>query len=403
LNEMGRPKKRKRHVKVDKAKVFRCLALGFDKKKVLKESKISERSYYLCREEFEAMNEVEKTTILAQAKQAYSERIFDKDFWFSWDYLHETGESQIEIIQKWYDVMIMRKVKSPTMLARIRTFRDICYGVQGRGKHKRRLRENRIPPHVFDENDGVEWILLLTKHKLQGIASARLTIRNFLKYARGIEPTQISGEKEGYGKMVDEYFRDHEVDSIYYVLDHPSESERLMEYARKYHLSKTEFQAILKTCVMFMHHSATRANASCRITGKAFEIFKYDGREAMKVTVFDKGKKGKEKRVKPILKVLQKQLMLFDIQNKGGRIFPWNIADLRGMMKIVYDKAGIQREIKQPLHIWRHTFGKYYNRKTNFNTAFCCMVGGWDDEKTFKDCYGAPELKDFLPLALNME
>lgn len=401
---MSRQKLRKRHVRVDKQAIFRCIALGFEKNKVLKETKISERSYYSCKQDFEAMNELDKTKILAEAKQAYSERIFDHDYWFDWDYLHEKGESQIPIIQKWYDVMIMRNVKSESIVPRIRNFRNICYGVHGRGKRKPRIRENKISPHVFEESDGVEWVLLLKKSKLKGISIARLTIRNFLKYAKGVEPTQISGEKVGYGKNVDEYFRQPELDRIYHVLDNVREAmpELSKSYALKYGMTYEEFQASLKTCVMFMHHSATRANATCHVKAENFEVFEYKGKQAMKVTVHDKGKKGHEKRVKPILAILQKQLENFDIEHKSGRIFPFSVKELREMMRTVYDKAGITREIRQPLHIWRHTFGKDYNRKTNFNTAFCCMVGGWKDEKTFKDCYGAPELKDFIPLALGV-
>jgi len=308
--------------------------------------------------------------------------------------------------------MIMRNVKSNSILQRIRHFQNICYGLHGRGKQKKRIRENKIPPHVFEESDGIEWILLLKKNGLKGVFGARMTIRSFLKYAKGVEPTQISGEKVGYGKMVDEYFRQPELDRIYHILDNVREAmpELSKFYALKYGMTYEEFQASLKTCVMFMQHSATRATATCNVTAENFEVFNYKGKQAMKVTVYDKGKKGKEKRVKPILAVLQKQLSTYGIKNREvkhryeeSKMFPFNVKELREIMRKVYEKAGITREIKQPLHIWRHTFGKHYNRKTGYNTAFCCMVGGWDDEKTFKDCYGAPELKDFIPLALSIE
>jgi len=408
---MSRCKLRKRHVRVDKQAVFRCIALGFEKNKVLKETKISERSYYNCKQEFEAINEVEREKILAEAKEAYSERIFDRDYWFKWDYLHKKGESQIPIIQKWYDVLLMRNVKSTSLLHRIRQFHNICYGLHGRGREQQRIRENKILPHVFEESDGVEWILLLKKNNMKGEFGARMTIRSFLKYAKGVEPTQISGEKVGYGSMVNEYFRQDEIDRIYHILDNVKEAlpDLSKFYALKYGMTYEEFQASLKTCVMFMHHSATRAKATCRVKAENFELFEYKGEQAMKVTVHDKGKKGKEKRVKPILAVLQKQLLAYGIRNRevkhryeNSKMFPFIIRELREIMRKVYEKAGITREIRQPLHIWRHTFAKHYNRKTNFNTAFCCMVGGWDDEKTFKDCYGAPELKDFIPLALGM-
>ena len=407
---MPRPRQRKKHVKVDKARIFRCLALGFDKKKTMKETGISQRSYYNVKTEFEEMAQLQKTKILAEAKQAYSERIFDRDYWFKWDNFKETGESQIDIIQKWYDVMVMRNVKKAQTLARIRRFRNICFGVHGRGKGKKRLRENRIPPHVFEQEDGIEWILLLKRNNCKGVSGARLTIRNFLKYAKGIEPTQISGEKEGYGRMVNEYFRQAEVDKIYHVLDYSAKIiPEIKYYALKYEMPIQEMQEALKTIVMFMHHSATRARASTRMKAENFEVFKFEGKQAMKVTVHDKGKKGKEKREKPVLAILQRQLLKYGIHNRKvkhkyvfERMFPFQVKELRDLMRIVYEKAGITREIKQPLHIWRHTFGKHYNRKTNYNTAFCCLVGGWDDEKTFKDCYGAPELKDFIPLALNM-
>lgn len=423
---MLRRKLRKRYVRVDKQKVFCCIALGFEKNKVLKETKISQRSYYNCKNEFEVLTEIEKEKLLAEAKEAYNERIFDKDYWFKWDIQKQTGKSQISIIQKWYDVMIMRNVKSASILHRIRQFHDICYGVHGKHKKKIRIRTNRIPPHIFNEKDGVQWILLLKKNNLKGEYGARMTIRSFLKYAKGIEPTQISGEKDGYGSMINEYFKQAELDRIYWLLDNLPKTSEFIFYAQKYGISFKEFQKALKTCVMFMHHSATRAKATCTVKAENFEIFEYSiprdlkqtqpnlyeklmflssnrkTVKAMQVTVFDKGKKGKEKRVKPILAILQKQLIKYDVEHRTGRLFPFNDEELRDIMKKVYEKAGIERKIRQPLHVWRHTFAKHYHRKTNYNTTFCCMVGGWNDEKTFKDCYGKPELKDFIPLALTI-
>jgi len=426
VKQIARTKLRKSHVHVDKLSVFRCIELGFDKRKTLKETGISQSSYYYVKKEFDALNSEERKEILAKAKQAYDDKLFNKNFWFKWDYLHEKGESQILIIQKWYDVMLMRNVKKRAILQRIRRMRDICYGVHGKHKKKIRIRPNRIPPHVFDEKDGVQWILLLKKSNLKGEYGARMTIRNFLKYARAIEPTQISGEKDGYGNMVNEYFRQPELDRIYNVLDNCARMPEFRAYAEVYGLSMVDFQSTLKTCVMFMHHSATRAKATRRVKAENFEIFEYSiprnlkktqpnlyeklmllssnrkTIKAMQVTVFDKGKKGKEKRVKPILATLQKQLLKYGVQHRNGKLFPFNDEDLRDIMKKVYKKSGIERKIKQPLHVWRHTFAKHYHRKTNYNTTFCCTVGGWGDEKTFKDCYGKPELKDFIPLALTI-
>jgi integrase len=407
---MGRPRTRKRHMKVDSEKIFGFFALGFDKAKVMKQASISQRSYYYAKGEFDALPQTRKDEILAEARKSYDERMFDREYWFKWDYLHKQGESQIPIIQKWYDVMVMRKVKPASIINRMRTFHDICLGLAGRGKNKVRIRENKIAPHLFEEKDGVEWILTLTKKKLENVGNARLVIRNFLKFGKGIEPTQISGEKVGYGEMVTEYFRDEELDSIYYVLDNAVSSlgTELMFYAQKYGINADELQKCVKTLVMFLHHSATRIRASLRIKAENFETFQFQDAKAMKVTVFDKGKEGKEKRVKPILAVLQRQLESYGIRNRKyanlpyERMFPFKYKDIREIMKLVYEKAGIKREIRQPLHIWRHTFAMHYHRRTNYNTAFCCMVGGWDDEKTFKDCYGAPELKDFIPLALSI-
>ena len=160
---MRRPKLRKKHVRVDKSKVMQLIALGFDKKQVLKETYISERSYYNVRVEFDALSENRKAKILEIAKRGAEERVFDKDHWFRWDYLHHKGESQIPIIQKWYDTLLMRDVKEKAILQRMRRFRDICYGVVGRGNDKRRVREKRIHPQNFTEQDGVDWIVLLKK------------------------------------------------------------------------------------------------------------------------------------------------------------------------------------------------------------------------------------------------
>ena len=378
---MGRPRLRKRHVKVDKSKVMELIAIGFDIKRVLKETEISERSYYNVRNEFEALPEDQRAKILAKAKASYDERIFDKNYWFKWDYLHERGESKIPIIEKWYETMLMRNVKWPSILKRIRLFRDICYGVRGRGKQKRRLRPNRIAPQNFTEDDGVDWIIILRKEHIVD-QQHRLTIRNFLKYGRGVEPQRISGDKgESYGKMAKEYFRDEEVDAIYYQIDQLPEPKRSM----------------IRAVVAFMHRTATRARATLRVKYEDFEEFKFNGATIMQVRVFDKGKKGKEERVKMMLPIIaqhMREYLPFAKAQDWKKPFPMTYEEIRHELKEIYRKAIPNKKVHQPLHVWRHTFAMWGLRKTGWNFDLVASLGGWKGTEVLKECYGKPETVD---------
>ena len=307
---MRRLKLRKKHVyRFDRGKVMQLIALGFDKKQVLKETDISERSYYYVCNEFEALNDEQKARILEQAKKGAEERVFDKKHWFKWDYREHKGESQIPIIEKWYEVLVMRDVKDQAILQRMRRFRDICYGVVGRGIEKRRLREKRIEPQNFTEQDGVDWIVLLKKEGMDDSAH-RLTIRNFLKYAKGVEPQRISGKKGiSYGKMAREYLRDEETDAVYYTIDELPEPKRSM----------------IRAIIAFMHRTATRVNATLRVKFVDFEEFKFNGTTIMQVHVSDKGRKGSEewnKMMLPIIADHMREYLPFAKAQRWKKPFP---------------------------------------------------------------------------------
>ena len=378
---MRRPKLRKKHVRVDKSKVMQLIALGFDKKRVLKETYISERSYYNVRAEFDALSENRKAKILEIAKKGAEERVFDKNHWFRWDCLHHKGESQIPIIQKWYEILIMRDVKENSILRRMRSFRDICYGVTGRGKDKRRLRPKRIAPQNFTEQDGIDWIVLLKKEHILD-QEHRLVIRNFLKYGKGVEPQRISGKKgASYGKMAREYLRDEEVEAVYYQIDQLPSPKRQM----------------IKAIVAFMHRTATRVRATLRLKYIDFEEFKFNGITIMRVRVFDKGRKGSEewnKMMLPIIADHMREYLDFAKAQGWKKPFPTNHWDLTLELRQIYEKALPHRRVHQPLHVWRHTFAMHYLRETGWNYELVATLGGWKSIEVLKECYGRPEERD---------
>jgi hypothetical protein len=45
----------------------------------------------------------------------------------------------------------------------------------------------------------------------------------------------------------------------------------------------------------------------------------------------------------------------------------------------------------------------YYLRKTGWNYDLVALLGGWDDTKILKDCYGKPETKDIITFLEKIE
>ena len=404
---MGRQKARKKHqYRFDREHVFQLIALGFDKKRILKEAKISERSYYNVKAEYDALPDAEKQVLRTKAESTYDERIYDHDYWFRWDAKTQRGESHIPLIQEWYETMLLRDLKPRQIQSKIRKMRDICYGLMTTGKVgrgvKQRIRPNRIPPQNFTEDDGVEWILLLKKLGL-GDYNDRMAIRHFLQFGKGIVPKKISGKKSGYGTMAREYFRDDEREAVFHVLTHGEETLKdvIAPLAEKYGWTIKDMADAVYTATFFMFHSMTRIDATCKVMGKyteghGFETINVNGSDVMQVTLKDKGRKGKDVFTKPLVAPLRRQIESYGIRN--GRMFPFDDGELRKVLKVAYERAGITRRIKQPGHIWRHTGAMYWLRKTGWNYAFVCIIGGWEGDQTLKDCYGKPETVDVLKM-----
>jgi len=370
---MGRPK-------IERANIYKMLALGWDKKKIRKETGISERTYYYVLNEFQRLSEDEKRRLFEVAKEEFEERIFDKKYWFD----RKTKQSKIPEIQKWYDVMTLRNVSETVKIKRILAFRRICLGYW----NKIKLLNWRVQPKNFTEEHGVQFILACRKKGLNDY-EYRMAIRNFLIYAKGIIPTKISGEKSEYGKMAKEYLTEEEIRRVFNQVETLPEHERI----------------VLKTMLMFMLHTGTRIRATLRVRKQDFDVFKWNGSNLMQVTVIDKGRQGKKKKTKLIVPVLGKALKEFFEWRKRRNINSERIFTLgrtecmdylifKQKLKNIYRKAIPYREIRQPFHIWRHTFAMLYLRKTGWNYELVARLGGWDDTKTLRDCYGRPELED---------
>ncbi len=196
--------------------------------------------------------------------------------------------------------------------------------------------------------------------------------------------------------MAKEYFTESEIKRIFAVIDRLPENERIP----------------LKACILFMLHSATRINATLRFTEKG--LFKVN-MKVWQIVVTDKGREGKKERTKVLVSILRKALSQYIAwrENEGistERLF-WFTSDsvqtdynwLREKLKEIYALAVPTRKIKQLCHIWRHTFAMFYLRKTGWNYDLVALLGGWDDTKTLKDCYGQPDLKDILLFIEKME
>jgi hypothetical protein len=92
--------------KIDRKRMFKLIALGWDAKKIMDEAGISRRTYFRVRNEFLRLSEEKRQRILEEAKREYGESIFDKKAWFD----VKTCKSQIPIIQRWFDIMRVRDV-----------------------------------------------------------------------------------------------------------------------------------------------------------------------------------------------------------------------------------------------------------------------------------------------------
>jgi len=368
------------------------LALGWNKKKIKKEGKISEATYFRIVNEFQRLSEEERQRVLSEAEQDLTERIFDKKAWFD----TKTCKSRIDVIQRWYDIMTLRGVSAVVKRAKIRNFRNICLGYAGNGcqNQKTRVIEWKIHPKDFTEDHGIRYVSAL---KSLGIGDhmARLTIRNFLLYGKGMVPTVISGKKQGYGKMAKEYFTDLEVERIFEYIEALPERERMP----------------LKACLMFMLHSGTRVMATLRLTEK--DLIR-EGSEVWQVHVVDKGKEGKKEKIKVLVSVLRKVLSEYlewrkrhGINDERLFYFGYSICKdskiLNKKLKKIYARTLPNRKIFQPCHIWRHTFAMHYLRKTGWNYDLVAELGGWDDTKTLKDCYGKPDFKDIVQFLEKIE
>ena len=297
---------------------------------------------------------------------------FDAEYWYD----AETKTSQIPIIQKWIDTMVFRKVREGGIRRRINYLKHVCEGT----KAQEQIKDWKLHPMALTEEKAVEFLTELTK-KGYDDQVWRMTIRNFLIFAKGEVPTKISGAIT-IGQMTEEYFEDEEVDSIYYTLDHDS------EYA----------DGVLKATVGFLHYSMTRIGATCRTKGRNFEKFRVKGHEIMKVTVYDKGKVGKKKRVKLVMPVLKKIIEDYGIKEN---MFPYTPDELRRELRKLYDKAQVKQP-KQVGHVWRHTGAMYWLRKTGWNYTLVCAIGGWKEDKILRKCYGVPEMQDLIKMALSL-
>ena len=365
-------------VRVKRASIYMMLAVGWEKSRIKKEGKISERTYFRVACEFQRLSEEERHRILLEAQEELTERVFDKKAWFD----RKTCKSRIEIIQRWYDVMTLRNVNRKLKLNRLATFRNLCLMW-------------KIHPKDFTEEHGIR-IISAIKNTEKGDYTTRLTIRNFLLYGKGIVPTVISGQKEGYGCMAKEYLTDSEVERIFRVIESLPENERVP----------------LKACLMFMLHSATRINATLRLTEK--DLIR-EGSEVWQIHVVDKGREGKKEKIKVLVSILREALNQYLAwRKKNGidhrRLFHFShdniwedYKELKGKLKQIYALAVPNRTIYQPCHIWRHTFAMHYLRKTGWNYDLVALLGGWEDTKILKDCYGKPETKDIIAFIEKLE
>lgn len=337
-----------------------------------------------------------------EVKDAETETIsYEVDYWVdgpsNLPKTQRSTKSQIPIIQQWIDVMILRKVNPMVRRKRIMILKNICEGLKQHlfkdenGKLRRQFKKIidwHIHPLAIDEKKAQEYLVELNKRNMRD-HEARLILRNFLKYAKGIEPTSISGEKgESYGAMAKEYFNDEERDRIFYVLDHTFKLGIV---------PNIETQKTLKACVQFLEDSMTRASATLKVGKRNFEKMNIEGKEILFYTVIDKGRVGKKKRSSLIVPELKQVLEDYGLERE--RLFPFTPAQLRDYLKQVYTHAGITREIKQPIHNWRHTGAMKWLRRTGFNYTFVQHLGRWKSDQVLKDCYGSPELQDLIPFA----
>ena len=56
------------------------------------------------------------------------------------------------------------------------------------------------------------------------------------------------------------------------------------------------------------------------------------------------------------------------------------------IMRYAQEEAGCV--IRQPNHIWRHTFAQDCLYATNWNYELVASLGGWKTSEALRDCYG---------------
>jgi len=377
--------------KIDRKRMFKLIALGWDAKRIMDEVGISRRTYFRVRNEFLRLSEEERGRILEEAKREYEESIFDKKAWFD----VKTCRSQIPIIQRWFDVMRVRDVSLTEAKERIAFLRKICLGYVGKGENQIRVINWKIHPQDFTEEHGIRFISALKNLGINDY-NYRKVIRNFLIFGKGVIPTYISGKKQGYGKMAQEYLTVSEVERIFEFVDKLPERERMP----------------LKTLLMFLFHSGTRIKATLRITE---DDLIWHGSEVWQVHVVDKGREGKKEKTKVLTLPLRKALTEYvEWRRKHGinhkRLFRFRYNHVKhdyewllDRMREIYSVVLPHRRIVQTFHIWRHSFAMYYLRKTGWNYDLVALLGGWDDTKILKDCYGKPETKDIIAFLEKIE
>ena len=283
---------------------------------------------------------------------------YEMDYWITKDF-----KSEIPIIQEWIDTMIGRKVSEGEIRKRVLAIRKICMGLKGRDKHAEVIKDWKLHPIVLTEEKALEYIVELNRRSYND-KEARLAVRNFLRYGKGIEPKKISGDKGESGKYA-------------HLRAPPEKVHQILDY-----LTLRDYR--IGTFCKVLYKTATRAKATTNI-----KVSHINEKEKI-VFVWDKGKR----RVKQKWKKYLDKNLLFDLQPliKEGRLFQdVNLREARELCREAYEKfiPEIAKEIPMPLHFFRHCFAQIMLDKTNWNYDLVAQLGGWHP-KTLRDDYGEP-------------
>jgi integrase len=283
---------------------------------------------------------------------------FEMSYWITKDL-----RSSIPIIQKWIDVMIGRKCADDTIKNRVKVLRRICMGLKVSKKKHEQIIDWKLHPLAMTEEKALQFIAEYIRrgyndHKI------RLVLRNFLKYAKGDEPTGISGEKV-FGKYGHIYTTKQKIRMILAWIQ--AKSYKMYVFCK------------------FMFKTATRATAS--MLAKLSNFNQAD----KTIVIYDKGRKRqKQKWTKHVDNELLNDML--PLISNGELFQDIDLVEARKLCKEAYRKfiPELASEIPMPLHFWRHMFAQHMLRATNWNYTLVAMLGGWKDEKTLKDNYGMP-------------